>query len=409
MRERACIPCSRASTRRAASPRPSRSSATSSTSLRPKPCSTCGAMARMLADAIAARKRLLIVADYDADGATACAVGMRALAAFGAIVDYLVPNRFEYGYGLTPEIVRLAHERARPDILITVDNGISSFEGVAEANRLGMMVLITDHHLPAATLPDAACIINPNQPGCGFPEQEPGRRGRHVLPDARAARRAAAARLVRRRVPRPRPQRAEPRRAAAPRRARHRRRRRARSTATTASWCTRDCSASAPAACSRASPRCSRRPAAITARATAYDLGFVAGPAAERGRPADRHVARHRMPRHRRLRPRAGDRRGARSPQPASGARSSPTCRRARWRRSDAWRAEDACSLSLFDPGWHQGVVGIVAGAHQGPVSPARPSRSRAATPARSGARGAPFRGCTCATRSTGSPCAIPD
>jgi single-stranded-DNA-specific exonuclease len=127
-----------------------------------------GAMARILGDAIAARRRLLIVADYDADGATACAVGMRALTAFGAVVDYLVPNRFEYGYGLTPEIVRLAHARVNPDILITVDNGISSFEGVAEANRLGMMVLITDHHLPAATLPAAACIINPNQPGCGF-------------------------------------------------------------------------------------------------------------------------------------------------------------------------------------------------------------------------------------------------
>src|SRR5215471_14579578 len=94
-------------------------------------------MARALADAIAARKRLLIVADYDADGATACAVGIRALAAFGATVEYLVPNRFEYGYGLTPEIVRLAHSRTRPDILITVDNGISSLDGVAEANRLG--------------------------------------------------------------------------------------------------------------------------------------------------------------------------------------------------------------------------------------------------------------------------------
>src|SRR6185295_4436431 len=84
-------------------------------------------MARLLGDAIAARKRLLIVADYDADGATACAVGVRALAAFGAVVDYLVPNRFEYGYGLTPEIVQLAHARKQPDILITVDNGISSF------------------------------------------------------------------------------------------------------------------------------------------------------------------------------------------------------------------------------------------------------------------------------------------
>ena len=128
-------------------------------------------MAALLADAIAAQKKLLIVADYDADGATACAVGLRALRAMEARVDYLVPNRFEYGYGLTPEIVQLAAREKKPDILITVDNGIASVEGVAEANRLGMQVLITDHHLPGDTLPDAACIINPNQHGCGFPSK----------------------------------------------------------------------------------------------------------------------------------------------------------------------------------------------------------------------------------------------
>ena len=128
-------------------------------------------MARQLADAIAARRKLLIVADYDADGATACAVGIRALRAFGASVDFLVPNRFEYGYGLTPEIVDLAKTLKNPDILITVDNGIASVDGVATANRLGMRVLITDHHLAGATLPDALCIINPNQPGCGFPSK----------------------------------------------------------------------------------------------------------------------------------------------------------------------------------------------------------------------------------------------
>lgn len=128
-------------------------------------------MAAILADAIAARERLLIVADYDSDGATACAVGTRALREFGAIVDYLVPNRFEYGYGLTPEIVALAKREKNPDVLITVDNGIASVEGVAAANALGMRVLITDHHLPGATLPDALCIINPNQPGCGFPSK----------------------------------------------------------------------------------------------------------------------------------------------------------------------------------------------------------------------------------------------
>lgn len=127
-------------------------------------------MAARLADAILARKRLLIVADYDSDGATACAVGIRALRKFGAIVDYLVPNRFEYGYGLTPEIVRLAAAN-HPDILITVDNGIASVEGVAEANRLGMQVFVTDHHLPGDELPDAAVIVNPNQRGCDFPSK----------------------------------------------------------------------------------------------------------------------------------------------------------------------------------------------------------------------------------------------
>ena len=128
-------------------------------------------MAAILADATCARERLLIIADYDSDGATACAVGLRALREFGAQVDYLVPNRFEYGYGLTPEIVALAKSLKAPDILITVDNGIASVEGVAAANQLGMRVLITDHHLPGDSLPDALCIINPNQPGCGFPSK----------------------------------------------------------------------------------------------------------------------------------------------------------------------------------------------------------------------------------------------
>jgi single-stranded-DNA-specific exonuclease len=126
--------------------------------------------ASLLADAIEAEARLLIVADYDCDGATACAVGLRGLRAMGADVDYLVPNRFEYGYGLTPEIVELAAQTA-PDLIITVDNGIASVEGVARANELGIAVLVTDHHLPGPVLPDAACIVNPNQPGCGFPSK----------------------------------------------------------------------------------------------------------------------------------------------------------------------------------------------------------------------------------------------
>ena len=127
-------------------------------------------MASLLADAIAAQKKLLIVADYDADGATACAIGVRGLGALGARVDFIVPNRFEFGYGLTPEIVRLAKQSA-PDILLTVDNGIASVEGVAEAQRLGMQVLVTDHHLPGDTMPDAQCIVNPNQHGCEFPSK----------------------------------------------------------------------------------------------------------------------------------------------------------------------------------------------------------------------------------------------
>jgi single-stranded-DNA-specific exonuclease len=121
----------------------------------------------LLADAIAAGKRLLIVADYDADGATACAVGVRGLRRLGAHVDDLVPNRIEHGYGLTPEIVRLAADR-KPDLLVTVDNGIAAVDGVAAANALGIPVLVTDHHLPGDVLPDAACIVNPNQPGCAF-------------------------------------------------------------------------------------------------------------------------------------------------------------------------------------------------------------------------------------------------
>ncbi len=129
------------------------------------------AAARFLADAIAANRKMTIVADYDCDGATACAVGIRGLRALGGIVDYIVPNRFEYGYGLTPEIVELAVRQKAPDIIITVDNGIASIDGVAEANRRGIEVVITDHHLPADTLPDARVIVNPNQHGCGFPSK----------------------------------------------------------------------------------------------------------------------------------------------------------------------------------------------------------------------------------------------
>ncbi len=126
--------------------------------------------AQLLADAIARESRMLIVADYDCDGATACAVGLRALRAYGARVDYFVPNRQELGYGLTRELVELVATR-KPDLLITVDNGIASIEGVAAANERGIRTLITDHHLPADSLPAATCIVNPNQPGCAFPSK----------------------------------------------------------------------------------------------------------------------------------------------------------------------------------------------------------------------------------------------
>ncbi len=126
--------------------------------------------AQLLADAIEAGARLVIVADYDCDGATACAVGMRALRAFGADVHYLVPDRVTLGYGLTPAMVEIA-ARLEPDVLITVDNGIASVEGVAAARAHGMATLITDHHLPGDELPDADVIVNPNQPCCDFPSK----------------------------------------------------------------------------------------------------------------------------------------------------------------------------------------------------------------------------------------------
>lgn len=127
--------------------------------------------ARRLAEALAGRQSILLVGDFDADGATSCALAVRALRAFGAErVDYLVPNRFDYGYGLSPEIVTLARGLS-PDLIITVDNGISSIDGVAAASAAGIDVLVTDHHLPGEVLPDAGIIVNPNQPGCEFPSK----------------------------------------------------------------------------------------------------------------------------------------------------------------------------------------------------------------------------------------------
>lgn len=125
----------------------------------------------LLADAVVAQAKIIIVGDFDADGATSSALAVLALRAMGlSNVDFLVPNRFEYGYGLTPEIVAVAAAQ-QPDIIITVDNGISSIEGVEAAREFGIAVIVTDHHLPSTYLPNADAIVNPNQPGCEFPSK----------------------------------------------------------------------------------------------------------------------------------------------------------------------------------------------------------------------------------------------
>lgn len=127
--------------------------------------------AELLAGVFESGGRILVVGDFDADGATSCALAVQAVRAMGhANIDFLVPNRFDYGYGLTPGIVELAMQR-RPDLIVTVDNGISSLAGVDAANRVGVDVLVTDHHLPGEQLPDAAVIVNPNQPGDAFPSK----------------------------------------------------------------------------------------------------------------------------------------------------------------------------------------------------------------------------------------------
>ncbi len=121
--------------------------------------------------ALQAGERILVIGDFDADGATSCALAVLALRAFGhSAVDFLVPNRFEFGYGLSPEIV--AHARQyHPDLIVTVDNGISSVDGVVAANAMGCRVIVTDHHLAGARLPDAVALVNPNLPENGFPSK----------------------------------------------------------------------------------------------------------------------------------------------------------------------------------------------------------------------------------------------
>lgn len=135
----------------------------------------CINTAALLADILEKKESMLIVADYDCDGATACAVGLRGLRMLGGPdtpIQFLVPNRFTMGYGLTPEVVELAAQQTpKPKYLITVDNGIASEAGVDRAKELGMEVIVTDHHLPGDHLPKALAIVNPNQPGCSFPSK----------------------------------------------------------------------------------------------------------------------------------------------------------------------------------------------------------------------------------------------
>ena len=139
--------------------------------LPPAPLAGSKQAARLLADAIAANGHVCVVADYDCDGATACAVALRGLRLLGARnTSYLVPNRITDGYGLTPAIAERVHATGA-QLLLTVDNGIASLEGVARAQALGMQVVVTDHHLPGSTLPQADALVNPNQPGCLFPSK----------------------------------------------------------------------------------------------------------------------------------------------------------------------------------------------------------------------------------------------
>ena len=311
------------------------------------------AAAARLADAIAGGERIVIVADYDADGATACAVGVRGLAAMGANVDFVVPNRFEYGYGLTPEIAAQALERG-PRVLVTVDNGIASHEGVGVAMRAGVDVLVTDHHLPGATLPPTPWIVDPNQPGCGFPSRhlagvgvmfyvllalraELRRRGRFgaasgppladlldlvalgtvadVVPLDRLNRALVAQGLARIRAGRAHP---------------------------------------GVAALFTAAGR-------DTGRATSYDLGFVAGPRLNAaGRLADMSVG---------IRCLLADTAVAAAPLATLLDRYNRERREIEGDMQEAALAAvesvggvgDACSLTLYGENWHQGVVGIVA------------------------------------------------
>ena len=313
------------------------------------------AAAVRLADAIAAHERIVIVADYDADGATACAVGLRGLAAMGATIDFLVPNRFEYGYGLTPEIVDAAAAKSAR-LVVTVDNGIASHDGVARAAVLGMEVLITDHHLPAATLPAPALIVNPNQPACAFPSKHLAGVGVmfYVLLATRAE-------LRERGAWRERP---EPNLAALLDLV---------ALGTVADVVRLDRVNRTLVAQGLARMRAGRVQPGIAAlfavagrdlkRATAFDLGFVAGPRLNAaGRLADMSIG---------IRCLLADTAAGALPLAAELDRLNHERRDVEAAMQDealadldvraAAAADDAYTLCLYRPEWHQGVVGIVA------------------------------------------------
>jgi single-stranded-DNA-specific exonuclease len=332
----------------------------------PSPASMKGidAAATRLADAIQRRERMVIVADYDADGATACAVAVRGLAAMGADVGFLVPNRFDYGYGLTPEIVAQVAQAAAagaPRLIVTVDNGIASHAGVAAAAARGIEVIVTDHHLPAATLPAPAVIVDPNQPGCAFPGKHLAGvgvmfyvllatrtelRARGHFAGAAAPNLAVLLDLV--------------------------------ALGTVADVVRLDRINRTLVAQGLARIRAGRTQPGVTAlfaaagrdprRATAYDLGFVAGPRLNAaGRLADMTIgirclladtAAAALPLATEL-----DRlnRERRDVEATMQEQALAEIEAAAAEASAAGTPEDAYTLCLFHPDWHQGVVGIVA------------------------------------------------
>jgi single-stranded-DNA-specific exonuclease len=312
--------------------------------------------ATRLADAILRGEKIVIIADYDADGATACAVGMRGLAMMGAVVDFLVPNRFEYGYGLTPEIVAAA-AAAAPRLIVTVDNGIASHDGVTAAAERGIEVLITDHHLPAATLPAPRSSSIPISRDA-LSRQASRRSGCHLLRAHRHPCRIAGTR------PLHRAGRAQSREAARPRRPGHRGRRRvsrpdqpdARRAGTRAHPC-RPRAARHPGAAggcgSRSAPRDGLRPGLrrrsrlnAAGRLSDMALGIRCLLADTEASAAPLAAVLDRLNRERR---------------DVESTMQEEALAALEARALDAADAE-AYTLCLFHPDWHQGVVGIVAG-----------------------------------------------